>query len=178
MKNKKIFILLILVLITILIAIYYIINNFQKNQDTTNNLYSDYTPEEEISSKQMRETIVNLYFLDKENKLKSEGKLIDSNLLISNPYMQIIELLLNGPSNTEQLKNSFPENTKIIDATIKNTCVTLNFSNELLNYENEEQKLNIINCILNTLCELNEVNSFKILINNETVNKFNEIYSL
>lgn len=177
MKNKKIFILLFLILIIILIALYFIVNNFNNNQNNTNELYLNYTPEEEISSKQMRETIVSLYFIDTDNKLKSEGKLIDSNLLITNPYKEIIQLLLQGPTNN-QLKNPFPENTKIIDATIQNTCVTLNFSDELLNYENEEQKMNIVNCLLNTLCELNEVNSFKIIINNENINNFDEIFSL
>ena len=39
-------------------------------------------------------------------------------------------------------------------------------------------KSSFINTILNTLTQLNEVNSIKILINNETVDKFNDEYSL
>jgi spore germination protein GerM len=48
---------------------------------------------------------------------------------------------------------------------IENGCAIINFSNEFLNYENEENKLKIINSIVNTLTNLKEINSIKILIN-------------
>ena len=153
MKNKKFLFLLIIVLIIILILVYLIIKNF-KNESTHsegNNLYSDYTPEEEISSNQMRETTVSLYFLDSETKkLKLEGRHIDSRLLLENPYKELVELLLNGPK-TDSLETVFPENTRLIDATFENNCVILNFSQELLNFESDNQKFNIINSLLNTL---------------------------
>ena len=149
MKNKKIFFLLILVLIIILISLYFIIKNFKaQNSTNENQALSEYTPEEEISSKQMRETTVTLYFIDSNNNIKSEGKLIDSVNLLQNPYKQLIELLLSGPQN-DGLINVFPENTKILDA-----------------------KLNIISCTLNTLKQLNEVNSIKILVNGDLNNSF------
>lgn len=180
MKNKKTFILLILVLVIILFALYIIIKNFnnETHNSEENNLYSDYTPEEEISSTQMRKTIVTLFFVDTTtNNLKSEGRLIDSANLLQNPYKQLVELLLKGPETTS-LNKVFPENTQIIDATFESNCVTLNFSSELLNYTDDVQKYNIINSILNTLTQLNEVNSFKIVINNEKCDNFNEEYSL
>ena len=178
MKNKKILFLLIVVLIIILISLYFIIKNFNgKNATQENNTYSDYTPEEEISSKQMRETTVTLYFVDQDNNLKSEGKHIDSATLLENPYKTLTQLLIDGPQ-TENLKKVFPDNTQIIDATIENNCVTLNFSEELSNFEDDNQKYNIINSILNTLTQLNEVNSIKILVNGSSSEKFNEEYSL
>lgn len=97
MKNKKIFFLLIVVLVIILISLYFVIKNFRaKNSANENNLISEYTPEEEISSKQMRETTVTLFFVDSEGNIKSEGKLIDSANLLQNPYKQLVELLLAG----------------------------------------------------------------------------------
>lgn len=178
MKNKKIFFLLILVLIIILISLYFIIKNFNKKIFTEeNNSYSEYTPEEEISSKQLRETTISLYFVDSNNNIKSEGKLIDSATLVQNPYKQLIELLISGPQS-ENLAKVFPENTKILEAKLENSCVILNFSEELINYVDDNQKFNIINTILNTLTQLNEVNSIKILINNNQSDKFNEEYSL
>lgn len=178
MKNKKIFFLLILVLIIILISLYFIIKNFNKKIFTEeNNSYSEYTPEEEISSKQLRETTISLYFVDSNNNIKSEGKLIDSATLVQNPYKQLIELLISGPQS-ENLVKVFPENTKILEAKLENSCVILNFSEELINYVDDNQKFNIINTILNTLTQLNEVNSIKILINNNQSDKFNEEYSL
>lgn len=178
MKNKKIFFLLISVLIIILVSLFFIIKNFKtENSTKENNEYSDYIPEEEISNKQMRETNVILYFIDSDNKIQNEKKLIDSALLLQNPYKQLVELLISGPQS-ENLKKVFPDNTKILDAKLENNCVILNFSEELQNYKEDSQKYNIINTILNTLTQLNEVNSIKILINNENSDKFNEEYSL
>ena len=83
MKNKKIFFILILVLIIILISLYFVIKNFKtQNSANENNSISEYTPEEEISSKQMRETTVTLFFVDTDGNIKSEGKLIDSATLL------------------------------------------------------------------------------------------------
>lgn len=178
MKNKRLLFLLIFVLIIILISIYFIIKNFKtKNSIDGDNTFSEYTPEEEISSKQMRETSVSLFFVDSDNNMKCEGKLIDSAELLQNPYKKLIELLLSGPQ-TNNLLNIFPENTKILDAELKNNCVVLNFSEEFLNYKDDNQKLNMINCVLNTLKQLNEVNSIKILIGGNLQNEFDEIYNL
>ena len=180
MKNKKFFILLIIILIIIIFFIFKITNKFNNNttNSTDNTQYLDYTPEEEISENQMRETTVSLYFLDPEtNKLKTEGRLVDSKLLLSNPYKELVELLLTGPK-TSTLKNVFPENTRLIDATYEKNSVILSFSQELLNFENDAQKYNMINSLLNTLTALNEVDSFKILINNDDTKIFNEKYSL
>ena len=84
-----------------------------------------------------------------------------------------INLLINGPDNLE-LTNCIPNNTQLLDANIQNGCVILNFSQEITNFSNEEQKFNIIKCILNTLSQLNEVNSIKFLINNEQTSIFGE----
>ena len=174
MKNKKILFLLVFVLTIILISIFFVVKKFDSNNTGD---FEEYTPEEEISDTQLRETVVTLYFLDKNsNTLKSEGKLIDSVLLLQNPYKELVNLLILGPSS-ENLSNVFPENTQILDAYIKNNCVTLDFSEELLNFENEDQKYNIINSILNTLSQLNEVNSIEFMINNEKNDIFSDTFT-
>ena len=179
MKNKKLFYLLICVLIIILVVLFFIVKKFNSKSSTEENVsISDYTPEEEISSEQLRETVVNLYFLEQNSSnLKSEGRHIDSLSLLQNPYKELVELLLSGPE-TSGLVKVFPENTKILDATLENNCVTLNFSEDLLNCNDENQKYNIINSILNTLTSLNEVNSIKIVINGKASDKFDEEYSI
>ena len=174
MKNKKILFLLIAVLAIILVLIFFIVKKF--NFEEVENI-EEYTPEEEISESQLRETVVTLYFLDKNsNTLKSEGKLIDSLLLLQNPYKELVNLLISGPTS-QNLSNVFPENTQILDAYIKNNCVTLDFSEELLNFENEDQKYNIVNSILNTLTQLNEVYSIEFLINNEKNDVFSDTFT-
>ena len=176
MKGNKKLIIIICALIIIGIIIFIIINS-RNNQENVLGEISEYTPQEEISDEQMKQTMVTLYFLNSKTKeLKSEGKLINVAKLIQNPYKQIVELLIEGPTSSE-LANVFPENTRILDAKIENHCVTLNFSEELTKYKDDVQKYNIINSILNSLTQLNEVDSIKILVNNKANKSFDEEYS-
>lgn len=177
MKNKKLFFLLIFVLITILISLYFIIKNFKTKATTDETDYSEYTPEEEISTEQLRQSTILLYFVNTNNEIQNEKRLVDSAILLKNPYTQLINFLISGPQ-TDSLKNVFPENVKLLDSKYENGSVLLNFSEEILNYSDDTQKYNIINCILNTLTQLNEVNSIKFLVNNETSNEFDEVYTL
>ena len=53
----------------------------------------------------------------------------------------------------------------------------MNFSEEILNYQDDTQKFNIINSLLNTLTQFNEVTAIKILVNNETNDKISQEYT-
>lgn len=176
MKNKNILLITIIFLLIIGVIVFFIIN-YKKNNEAKIDGISEYTPQEEISEEQMRETIVTLYFLNsKTEELKSENKLISASELIQNPYKVIVELLIEGPNNSE-LINVFPENTRVLDAKIENRCVTLNFSEEIINYKDDVQKYNIINSLLNSLTSLNEVDSIKIMVNNSVNKNFDEDYT-
>ena len=176
MKGNKKLIIIICSLIILGIVVFMIINSKNKEEGVLGEI-TEYTPQEEISDEQMRETKVILYFLNKETKeLKSEGKLINANELLENPYKKIVELLIEGPNSTD-LANVFPKNTRVLDAKIEKRCITLNFSEEIVKFEDDVQKYNIINSILNSLTELNEVDSIKILVNNQTNEAFDEEYS-
>ena len=165
---------LIIVIILIGVLAYFLINNISI---TKNNEYMDYTPQEEISENQTKQTSINLYFLNPEtNNLKSEGRSVSANELLKNPYKLIVEKLIEGPENNK-LQKVFPENTRLIDANLNNNCVTLNFSEEFMNFKDDIQKYNIINSILNSLTQLNEVESIKILINNETKDGLSQEYT-
>ena len=176
MKKNKTFLIIIFILIIFIISGYFISKN--KKINTNSNLENDYTPEEEISEEQMRNTIVSLYFLDSANNcLKTEGRVIDSASLLTNPYQTLVNLLIEGPKNSD-LTKLIPDNTTLINASIDHSNVILNFSSEILNFADETQKYNIINSILNTLSQLNEVNSFNILINNEVSEQYPDTYSV
>lgn len=176
MKNKKIIIFFIILLIIGVVFFMVMKQNNSKNTND-NNSVNEYTPEEEISSDQLRQTKVILFFADaNSNELKNEGKQIDSYTLLKNPYKELVSLLLSGPSSTE-LKSVIPADTKILDATLENNCVILNFSPELLNFADDTQKYNIVNSLLNTLSQLNEVESIKILIDGNMNDAFEEAYN-
>ncbi|MBR0427864.1 MAG: GerMN domain-containing protein [Clostridia bacterium] len=172
MKKRPVVIVIVLIIIGILA--YFLINNISI---TKNSEYMDYTPQEEISENQTRQTTINLYFLNPEtNNLKSEGKSVNANELLKNPYKLIVDKLIEGPENSK-LQKVFPENTRLIDANIQNNCVTLNFSEEFMNFKDDTQKYNIINSILDSLTQLNEVESIKILVNNETKDGLSQEYT-
>ena len=172
-NNKKI--LAIIMLLLVALGIYFIFNNISIKK--TKNNYQDYTPQEEISDEQLRQTKVILFFANAETgELETEIKIIDANKLVKNPYKELIELLINGPQNNN-LKKLIPDGTIVHDVTLQNSCAIINFSNEILNYENEENKFKIINSIVNTMSNLKEVQSVKFLINGEENSEFLDNYT-
>lgn len=172
-KNRKKIIAIITLILIILLALF-IYNNISIENNVDE--YQDYTPEEEISEEQMRQTKVILFFANSETgELESETKIVDANLLINEPYKQIMNWLINGPQSSN-LKKLIPEGTAMHDIKVEKSCAIINLSNEFLNYETEENKLKIINSIVNTLTNLKEINSVKFLINGEENEKFSEIY--
>lgn len=176
MKNKKIIliftILLILVLIGGIFAIWFV-----KNKE--NNEVEEITPEEEISEEQLRQTIVTLYFVSNEtNEIMPEARLIDIKEIIATPYEKLINLLIEGPKN-EKAKKVIPEGTTLLKTFLEQDVITLDFSKEFLNYnkEDEKEKENLINTIVNTLTELTEINGVKIKIEGEEVEDFEGVYT-
>ena len=172
-KNKKKIIAIITLILIIFLAIF-IYNNISIENNV--NEYQDYTPQEEISEEQMRQTKIILFFANNETgELEAETKIVDANLLINEPYKEIMNWLIKGPQSSN-LKKLIPEGTAMHDIKVEKSCVIINLSNEFLNYETEENKLKIINSIVNSLTNLKEIDSVKFLINGEENEKFSEIY--
>lgn len=172
-KNRK-KIIAIITLILIILLVMFIYNNVSIERETDK--YQDYTPQEEISEEQMRQTKVILFFANSETgELECETKIVDANSLIKEPYKEIMNLLIKGPQSSK-LKKLIPEGTAMHDIKVEKSCAIINLSNEFLNYETEENKLKIINSIVNTLTNLKEIDSVKFLINGEENEKLSEIY--
>ena len=167
MKNKKIIIIFLSLFIIILIGGYFAIKYAKEKNEKEQ--VEEYTPQEEISEDQLRQTIVSLYFPEKETKeLTPEARLVDIKEIINNPYEKIVNLLIEGPKNDKN-ERVIPENTKLLKAYMEQDCLILDFSSEILNYNKEDEKAkdNIKNSLLKSLTQLTEVNSIKILVNEE-----------
>lgn len=183
MKNKKIIIIFSVIFIILVVGGYFLINYLKGRSENKNNMgeiVEEYTPEEEITEEQLRQTIVSLYFPNKETKeLEPEARMVDIKEMLNTPYDKLVNLLIEGPKD-ETKEKIIPDNTKLLKTSLEGDCVTLDFSQEFLNYnkENEKAKENLINSLVNTLTQLNEVNSIKILINGAENEEFNEIYTL
>ena len=102
MKNKKVIVSFIILVIIILLIGFFAIK-YVKNKKQ-NEIQEEYIPQEEISEEQLRETIVSLYFPDKETDLlKPEARMVNVKELIQSPYNILMELLIAGQKN-EKLK--------------------------------------------------------------------------
>lgn len=173
MKNRK-FIMYtsIIVLILFIVGIgILVVNNHRKNK---NNIIEEYTPEQEISDEQLRKTNIILYFCDASTgELATEIRQIDSKSLLENPERKLIEFLIDGPQDSN-LSKLIPESTKLINAELKKGILNIDFSEEFINGQNLgiEKETKIINSILNTVTQLNEIKGIKILINGEEGKKF------
>ncbi len=175
--NKKIVIIFTVLLIIILVGGYCIINYFKGQEETT---IEEYTPEEEITEEQNRQTIVSLYFLEKDTKeLAPEARLVDIKEIINQPYDKLVNMLIEGPKN-EKYEKLIPDNTKLNQTYKENDTVYLDFSSEFLNYNKEDiqVKENMINSLVKTLTQLTEINSIKILIDGQENEAFAEVYRL
>lgn len=173
MKKKRLIVIITLILITIFAFIVYNNISIEKKQEDE---YQNYVPQEEISEEQNRQTKVTLYFENIDTgELESEIKIMNANVLINNPEKELFNLLIKGPQSSN-LKKLVPDGTVLHDITVEKSCAIINVSNEFLNFENEENKLKIINSIVNTLTNLKEINSIKFLINGEENDSLMDIY--
>lgn len=169
MKKKLIIIFIFLIIIIVGVMLYF----YFKENDS---IVEEYQPEEEISNEQMRQTIVSLYYKNKETgELMPEGRIIDSKELLKEPYKKLVELLIEQPKN-EKLESAIPENTKINSAELKDDIVYVDLSKEFVeNHTGEEkEESTTIYSIVNTLSELTEVNGVKILIEGEEDKSFKD----
>ena len=164
MNNKKLTYILICVII--ILAIIFIILKLPKKESEK---ISEYTPEEEITEKQSMQTQVTLYYNDVETDgILPEARLIDAKGLVENPYRILVELLIEGSKN-ERVRASIPKGTTVNSAELIGDMVVLDLSKEFIENVNlgEKEEKKIISSIVNTLTELKEVNSVKILIDGE-----------
>lgn len=172
MNKRKMLFMVILVGLMIIIGvlIYMKLNNKEEQ-------IAEITPLEEMTEEQERETMISLYFINKETStLAPEARKIDVKELIKDPYKMLIELLIDGPKN-EKLAKSIPEGTKVNNAVLKNGIVELDLSKEFIdNQKSETKEIELcIYSIVNTLTELNEVNFVKILIEGEENKKIGDV---
>ena len=137
---------------------------------------TEYVPETEVSQTALRKTIITLYFRNKENgEIDKETKLIDSKLLLRDPYQELLNILISGPEN-QNLEKLIPEGTKILETVFENGCVTINFSKEFIeNSIDEVKKVQAIYTIFLIFTELTEVNDIKILIEGEEKEDINNV---
>jgi len=169
--NKKVVLIIIFILI-LLVGGWFYFSQKNKGENTTN----EYQPQEEISDEQLRQTIVSLYFKNKNSdELVPEGRLIDVKLLLNEPYKTLMQFLIDGPKN-EKSEKLIPDGTVINKIELKKDILYIDLSKEFVeNHQGGEQlESNTIYSIVNTMTQLTEVNGVKILIDGEADKAFKD----
>lgn len=161
--NRKVFLTVIAILLVGIIGVtIYLFTN----KDTAES-QNEIQPQEEVGNDTMRQTIVTLYYQNKETKeLMPEGRMVDSKTLLTDPYSTLMTLLIEGPKN-DKLQTVMPEGTRVLKTELKGDMVYLDLSKEFIdNHKGGQEAENMtVYAIVNTLTQLNEVNKVKILIN-------------
>lgn len=127
---------------------------------------TEYTPQEEITGEQLRQTMIALYFHNKDTgTLVPEARNIDVKELTKEPYQTLLNLLMEGP-NGEKLERTIPEGTKVNKVELKGNVLWIDFSKEFIdNHKNgAEAEAETVYSIVNTMTQLNEVSSVKIVV--------------
>ena len=169
--NFKKIIIILLCILTVILTVFFI----RKTKNEKSN-YEEIEPEQEILEKQERQTIVSLYFINKNTRsLEPEARLIDVKDLVENPYGELINLLL-GESKNDNLESAIPSGTILLGAEMSGNTLVINFSEEFINNHRggKEEEEKTIEILVNTLTELTEVNEIKILINGEENREFKD----
>lgn len=138
--------------------------------------FSEYTPEQEISDKQIRNTVVKLFFKEiGSNNLKVENRTVDAKELISNPYLSLLNMLIEGPTD-DTLEKTMPDGTIINSVKLIGDVLVIDLSESFISNHigGAENESSTIYSIVNTLTELTEVNSIKFLIDGKEGCSFND----
>ena len=130
------------------------------------NPMTEFVPEPEITEEQLRQTVVSLYFTNKDtNTLMPEARSLDVKQLTKDPYMTLMNLLIGGPQNS-RLQATIPEGTNINKIELKQNMLVIDLSKEFIENHSGgvEAESRTIYSIVNTMTQLNEIESIKIVI--------------
>lgn len=119
------------------------------------------------------ENLENVYLKDNNNYLTLTHVYLESDDL-EKTLIDKLNILISNSSLKSKLPKHFkafiPENTKVLDLSIKNDLVTVNFSKEFLNTTlNDEEKM--IEGIIYTLTEEESINKVIIQVDGKTLSK-------
>lgn len=106
----------------------------------------------------------SIYLLDENNYLVKTKVLLDEELLEDNIKNIISNLTVSSNSKfSDKLNAIIPKNTKLNNITIEDDIVTLDFSKELLNI-NEELSTKLIESIVYSITELDSITKVNIMV--------------
>lgn len=114
----------------------------------------------------------NLYTLNDDNYISKTSIYVNKELNTLETVKEVIESMIEENNKNALLPSYFnpilPQNTKIISVLLDDKIIKINFSKEFLNVE-EGQEEKLIEAIVYTLTEINDVNGVEIYVENEVL---------
>lgn len=166
MKKWVICIVILLFCLVVVLAIFKNSKNVEVETTVT-----EYIPQEEISAKQNRMTLLTLYFKSSSTgDIMPEARQVDVKDIMSEPYEQIMNYLIEGPQ-VAGMEKMIPDGTKLNKISLENENLVIDLSDEFISqYEvGSDEQLKVVYSIVDTFLELKEVSSVSFLINGEKV---------
>lgn len=124
-------------------------------------------------SKEMKSNYYDIYLMDKNGYISKTNVQVSSNKT-NKMIDELIEILTIDGKYQDKIPNGFtpviPTDTKLLNKEINDNTLTLNFSKELLETK-EEMEEKIIESIIYTMTSLNDINSVKIKVEGNDLNK-------
>jgi len=178
-KKKWIYIVLVLLFCIIIGIVIFKNIDIVDTKNENEVVINDYVPEEEISDEQNRLTIVTLYFVNPASgELIPEARKLDAKELLENPYEKVINFLIEGSVN-EQIGKTIPEGTTLNSVSLNGEELTIDLNENFIKDKDVKSAefSNIVDSIVNTCLEFNDVSSVKFLVNGESVSGLDKSYS-
>lgn len=127
-----------------------------------------------------QEKIVTLYFANAQGKLLREVSAKLSYDLTVPLAKLLIEQLIAGPEelvgvNTSDIQQTIPEETVLNSLTIRDHVCYVDLSNQFVNIQENLNSEIVVYSIVNTLCELSEVNKVQFTIDGEPRSEFGDV---
>lgn len=114
----------------------------------------------------------NIYLLNNDNYLVKAKILLDSKKIEDKIKKIISNLTISKSSKfSNDLKAIIPKDTKLLNMSINNKIVTLNFSSEFLNMKVDKEK-QIISGLVYSILDLDDIDRVIILVNNKVLDKY------
>lgn len=165
--NKRFFFIMFIIILTVLIGC----QRYDDMDDSRENIQiiSPYSTENNFH--------VTLYYPNSSlNRLDSKD--IEIKNITNSLETEILERLIEE-IDYDNMINLIPEGTKVLSVDVSDQIAYINFSKEIIkkNITGEEEAL-LIYSIVNTMTELDSVNSVQLLINGERKEIFSNYYSI
>lgn len=113
---------------------------------------------------------LSLFFDDSKDEEKAQVT-VEERVIIKEELLGelIVQELIKGPTTTSQLKPIFPKDTRLLSFSVSDNIAYINLSKEVVSKTTKAQEEACLKALALSLCQLQEITSIKILVENKDI---------